>query len=103
MYCRRILFALPLLCTISMAQDHSAPQPPQGWVPNEEAAIKIAVAAWEPVYGKAAIAKQSPYAAKLNEGVWVVTGTLPKRMLGGVALAEISKDDGTILRISHGR
>ena len=88
-----------------MAQDPSVHnvRPHQGYVPDQETAIKIAVAVWEPIYGKAAIAKQSPYNATLNDGVWVVTGTLPERMLGGVALAEISKEHGTILRVSHGR
>ena len=88
-----------------MAKDPSVHKftPQQGYVPDRDTAIKIAVAVWEPIYGKASIAKQSPYNATLKDGVWVVTGTLPERMLGGVALAEISKEEGTILRVSHGR
>ena len=96
---------LALSCSVAMAQDHSLHnvRRPEGYVPDQETAIKIAVAVWEPIYGKAAIAKQSPYNARLNNGVWVVTGSLPGRMLGGVALAEISKEHGTILRVTHGR
>ena len=88
-----------------MAKDPSVHnfKPRQGYVPDQDTAIKIAVAVWEPIYGKASIARQSPYTATLKDGVWVVTGTLPERMLGGVALAEISKEQGAVLRVSHGR
>lgn len=88
-----------------MTQDDSihSYRPPEGYVPNEETAIKIALAVWEPIYGPVAIAKQAPHTAVLSDGTWFVTGTLPKKMLGGVALAEIAKEDGKILRVSHGR
>jgi NTF2 fold immunity protein len=32
-----------------------------------------------------------------------VEGSLPKGAKGGVALAEISKEDGRIIRVSHGK
>jgi hypothetical protein len=76
--------------------------PPDGFVPNEATAIRIAVAVWEPIYGAAEIAAQKPYRARLEKGVWVVEGTLHSEM-GGVAIAEISKSDGRVLRVSHGR
>jgi NTF2 fold immunity protein len=72
-------------------------------VPDETTAIKIAVAVWEPVYGKEKIAEQAPYKAALKNGVWLVTGSLPARTLGGVAIAEINKEDGMVLRVSHGK
>jgi len=76
-----------------------------GAVPDQATAIKIAVAAWEPIYGADNIARQKPFRAKLRkDGVWLVTGSLAKQYTkGGVALAEIAKADGRILRISHGR
>ena len=88
-----------------MSQDDSVHsyQPPEGYVPDEDTAIKIALAVWEAIYGQARIAKQAPHKAVLNNGTWIVTGTLPKKMLGGVALIEISKEDGKIFRVSHGR
>ena len=80
-------------------------------VPDEMAAISIAVAAWIPVYGKEKIESQKPYKAKLSNGVWYVSGTLsqpdpeegsrPKIRLGGTAHAEILQSDGTILKIVH--
>ena len=76
--------------------------PPNGFVSNQETAIRIAVAVWEPIYGVAEIAKQKPYRARLESGIWIAEGTLHSG-LGGVAVAEIAKSDGRVLRVSHGR
>ena len=76
--------------------------PPDGFVPNEATAIRIAVAVWEPIYGVAQIAAQKPYRARIEKGIWIVEGTLHSEM-GGVAIAEILKSDVRVLRVSHGR
>ncbi len=73
------------------------------YVPDQATAIQIAVAVWNPIYGKEKIQKEKPYKAKLRDGVWYVSGSLPKGWIGGVAEAEITKDDGRITRISHGK
>ncbi len=80
-------------------------KPKDGYVPDAETAIAVAVAIWTPIYGKEKIEKEKPYTAKLADGVWIVKGSLPKSkgMKGGVALAEISKDDCRVLRVSHGK
>ena len=84
-------------------------KPKDGFVPDAKAAIKIAVAIWEPIYGEAEIAAEKPYQARLDtNGVWTVEGSLPKSWLGnpvkgGVAIAEIAKDDARVLRVSHGK
>jgi len=77
--------------------------PEKGYVPDEDTAIKIAIAVWIPIYGKDKIENEKPYVAKLKDNVWHVQGSLPKEMLGGVAIAEIDKKTGAILRISHGK
>ena len=82
---------------------HNAMFGKAGVVRKEATAIKIAVAVWEPIYGADNIARQTPFHAPVKDGVWTVTGSLPKHMVGGVALAEIAKTDGRILRISHGK
>jgi hypothetical protein len=100
---------LCLMATISLAQAGSTPSavhrfvPDSGFVPDEKTAIRIAVAVWEPIYGEEKIAAEKPYQAKLKNDVWEVTGSLPGLILGGTAIAEISKKDGTILRVSHGQ
>ncbi len=77
--------------------------PEEGYVPNKDVAIKIAVAVWEPIYGVEHIAGEKPYRATLKKDVWTVQGSLPEGSKGGVALAEISKKDGRILRVIHGK
>lgn len=78
-------------------------RPAAGYFPDEETAIKIAVAVWMPIYGKDEIEKEKPYKAVLRDGIWYVSGSLPSGYVGGVAEAEIAKDDGRILRINHGK
>jgi hypothetical protein len=98
-------FALALfgMASLAIAGDKlSEFAPPNGFVPNEATAIRIAVAVWEPIYGIAQIAAQKPYRARLEKGVWVVEGTLHSD-LGGVAIAEIAKSDARVLRVGHGR
>jgi hypothetical protein len=78
-------------------------RPPQGYVPDQVTAIKIAVAVWEPIYGKERIAHETPYVVRLSGDTWIVEGSLPPSSVGGVATAEISKKDGRVLRVSHGQ
>jgi len=46
---------------------------------------------------------KKPYRAKLKDGVWIVTGTLPEGYNGGAAYAEIAQSDGHILRVTYYR
>lgn len=78
-------------------------KPEAGYVPDPETAIRIALAVWEPIYGKEQIAGEKPYVATLSGEVWTVHGSLPKQGVGGVAEIDIRKDDGRILRVSHGK
>jgi NTF2 fold immunity protein len=91
---------------VVMAANASAPHsfvPKEGFISTEATAIRIAEAVWEPIYGKEAISHQQPLKAQLANGVWTVVGTLPEGVKGGVALIEIRKQDGCILRVSHGK
>lgn len=93
---------------VAQTPQHSV-KPKDRFVPDAKTATRIAVAVWEPIYGEAQIAAEKPYIARLGtNGVWTVEGSLPKGVLGsavkgGVAVAEISKSDGKILRVSHGK
>ena len=97
-----ITSALTFLASPLFAQEHSY-RPAQGLVPDAKTAIAIAVAVWSPIYGDRQIASEKPYVARLTDGKWTVTGSLPKGWLGGTAIAVISKSDGQILRVSHGK
>ena len=93
------------LCVLLVGAVHALAQykPPNGFVPDEATAIKVAVAIWTPIFGKAKIAKEKPYHATLKGDVWIVEGSFPEGYHGGVARAEISKEDGKIVSVSHGK
>jgi NTF2 fold immunity protein len=77
-------------------------RPDAGYVPDAETAMKIAEAVWLAIYG-AVVLEKRPWCACLENDVWVVEGSLPRPMPGGVPLAKISKRTGEILRVSHGK
>lgn len=78
--------------------------PAAGFVPDSATAVRIAVAVWIPIYGAAQIRSEQPYNASLKNGVWTVTGTLPRQYnQGGVAIAKIANRDGRILFVLHGK
>jgi hypothetical protein len=90
--------------TTVFAEPHTVDRP-DGYVPDAATAIRIAVAVWEPIYGRANIERQKPFEATLRDGVWTVRGSLPEsdnpNLNGGVAEADIAKKDGRILRVTH--
>lgn len=78
--------------------------PPKGFVPDAATASRIAEAVWIPIYGEKHIAAEKPFKVTLRGNVWTVTGRdLPADSAGGVAEADISKRDGRILRVIHGK
>jgi hypothetical protein len=99
----RLCVALSILLVGAAVDAIAQYQPPNGFVPDEATAIKIAVAIWSPIYGKAEIERERPYRARLKEGVWIVESTLPKGLHGGDAHVEISKKDGKILLVYKGK
>jgi hypothetical protein len=105
------LFALLISGTLPAQQAQLEPDhsylPFNGFVPDSVTAIKIADAILVPIYSERDIAKERPLHAKLVGDVWSVEGTLPcgteGACIGGVAVSEISKKDGRVLRVSHGK
>ena len=94
-----ILFA----ADVSGIEKHSV-KPKDGLVPDEKTAVRIAEAVLAPIYSEKTVEKERPYKAVLNGRVWTVEGTLPAEyQVGGVGIVELSKDDGRIIRVSHGR
>jgi NTF2 fold immunity protein len=100
----RVSSGILLFVLIGCGEERHSFQPKNGMVPDAETAISIAVAVWNPVYGKGHIENQRPFSAKLVGGVWSVNGSLPNGMrYGGVAEIDINQLDGKILRLSHGK
>ena len=86
--------------------------PKSGYVPDSNTAVKIAEAVLVPVYGEKQILAERPFTAKLTEGVWTISGTLrcpdgaggtTTHCVGGVAVVRVSKLDGRILYMMHGK
>jgi hypothetical protein len=95
---------LSLMLTVGVASASNVSDiPKDGFVPNQETAVRVAEAILVPIYGKNAVEREKPFTAQLSGNVWTVTGTLPKEALGGVATVEIAKDTGCILRVAHGK
>lgn len=106
-----ILFSLLASGSLSAQQAQLEPKhsllPPNGVGPDSVTAIKIAEAVLVPIYSERVIAKERPLHAKLVGDVWAIEGTLPcgpeGACVGRVAVVEISKKDGRILRVSHSK
>ncbi len=80
------------------------------YVPNAITAVKIAEAVLVPVFGEEQIERERPFTAKLEDGVWTVSGTLQcsdgkggtgTLCPGGVAVVRISKADARIISMVH--
>jgi len=95
--------AILLAAICSKAHGALTYDPPNGFVPDADTAIKIAVAVWEPIYGAKQIAGEAPYHATLRGSIWYVCGSLPEGMLGGVATAQIARKNGRIIKVIHGQ
>ena len=98
-----LVLLMLFICGVVFAAEVHNYKPPEGYIPTKEVAIKVALAVWEPIYGKEQIANEAPYNTKLENGVWHVSGSLPEGWVGGVAEIEIEKETGRIIRLSHGK
>lgn len=78
-------------------------KPAAGYVPDETVAIAIAEAVLTPIYGREKIRLERPFTAVSRGDVWIVQGSPKKKSYGGVAVAEIARSDGHIVRVTHGR
>ena len=101
---RILVLGIPvlLICLQTALAQHNF-KPPAGYVPDERTAVAVAEAILIPIYGADNIRTERPFRATLRGKIWVVEGTLPTGMVGGVALVEISKEDGRVLRVIHGK
>ncbi len=75
--------------------------PSEGFVPNAETAISIAIAVWKPVYGQI-IKGPNNYEASLKNDVWIVTEKVKLGFFSsskGEAYMEIDKKSGQILKM----
>jgi len=95
------LLGMVWFCDI-LAQEHSY-VPDEGFVPDQTTAAILAETILKPIYGEENIDRQKPFKVILRNNIWVITGTLPEGLMGGVAIIELSKKDAKVIRVSHGK
>jgi len=100
---RVLLTALvAVLLVLPAASQQRAYRPKKGFVPDEKTAIRIAEGVLTAIYGEKQIKSEEPFSAKLHNGVWTVQGSIAEGVEGGVAIIKISKDNGSIIFVTHG-
>ena len=94
-----VLLGLLLLFTACGSSSSDRP------VNTAEEAVTRAKAAWASIYEKASwhvayskenTAKFEPYTATLENGVWVVRGTVPRNYRGEMPEARVRQNDGQV-------
>lgn len=75
--------------------------PPEGIIPDEVTAVKVAEVVFPHIFGEEEVAKYLPYHAQLKDGVWEVYGTLKPGSRGGTPQMTIQKKDGKVIDIWH--
>src|SRR2546421_10835318 len=88
------LLLLPLLLFGLNASAQDLFNRPEGLVPDERTAIAIAEAVLIPIYGEAVIHDQRPYAVKLVDKQWAITGSLagnssPTKTVAGKSITSV--------------
>lgn len=72
-------------------------------IAKKDVAISIAEPYLFSIYGKDAIIGEKPYEAYLIDNYWVILGTLPEGMMGGVFMIILDASNGKVVRITHGK
>jgi hypothetical protein len=93
--------------TIFLEREISGFLPEEGFVPTPEIAVKIAETILSQIYGEKQIEEQKPFLVKMEDEVWIIHGNdveLRKHYEKfGTVYMEISKRDGKILKVFHGK
>ncbi|MBK8342114.1 MAG: hypothetical protein IPL12_01605 [Bacteroidetes bacterium] len=91
-----VVLSIALLSNVNIKQETH-----KDCVPDEQTAIKIAEAVWYPLYGDD-IYDEKPYNVILEDGFWIVTGSLPdSTWYGGTAYIKFKKSDCQVVNVYH--
>lgn len=75
--------------------------PKNGFVPDEETAVKIAEIIFNKTFNQK-VFNSKPFKVELkDDSIWVIEGTLKPRTLGGVPYIEIRKSDCKVICVKH--
>lgn len=80
--------------------------PVEGFVPTADVAVRIAECVLSEIYGKENIEKEKPFSVNLQNGVWIIEGSIPDMndsliTFYGESYMEIKKSNGEILKLLH--
>ncbi len=97
-----------LLCSllIMFQSEPNIPKPTRPCVPDAKTAARVAYSVSAALYGEKIINAELPFKCILKDNVWMVVGAMPskaKRMTGGTVTVKISRLDGRIIGIIHGK
>jgi len=85
-------------------REEATPLHAHGGVVNSSGAAKtIAWTYMVTFYPYPWVRNELPLEARLHNGVWHVSGTLPEGSAGGVAELEICQSNGRVLEVRHGQ
>ena len=72
-----------------------------GYVQDAQVAARIAVSVWSSLYGEYIPHEKPPIKVTLkNDSIWIVQGTLLPNYEGGTPYIELSKNNGTIYKVT---
>jgi hypothetical protein len=97
------LAGLPMATNGITASADKGWMPAEGVVPDVITAERIAEVIFVRFYGTEQIDVEKPFSTSIRDDLWIVKGNLPRGMLGGEAEIHISKTDGRILYLFHGK
>jgi len=72
-------------------------------IPDSKSAVNVAEKILFEVYGKDEIIEQRPYNLVYQNGYWILNGTRPEPIIGGVFLIIMNSKDGKIIELIHGK
>ena len=85
------------------ANDHNVIDLQYKIIQDSVSAVKIAETILFRIYKKDNIIKQQPYEIHHIKNYWYLSGTLPKKTLGGTFLIIIDDRNSQIIKITHGK
>jgi hypothetical protein len=94
-----VLGVLPIIFACSSSsEDKTAVTTPEAAVEKAKQAWASIheKASWQSAYSKESTVKFEPYAATLEDGVWVVRGTIPPGYQGEVLETTVRQSDGDV-------
>ena len=99
-------FRIVTLALFSSSLLAQAPPPKNGFVPDQETAIRIVEAALPPICGNGCAARNRPFEAILENGIWTVYGNPPRpagQRGGGMIQVRIDQQTGAVLSHAFAR